>query len=275
MFKLFKVDDPEGADLSFWEHLDLLRSRLLRIAAVFVLLLIVAFAFGDELMILITGPKSGWFPTNRFFAWLSDETGKEFLRINSSPLTLINTTMAGQFNLHIRLAFSTALILSIPYIVWELWGFIRPVLTERERHKARFFVLEVSLCFIVGALFGYFALAPLSIDFLSTYSMGDQLTNMIDVGSYMSLISNMVFVCGAIFLLPILSRMLAKMGVLSSGFMRKYRRHAIVILAIFAAFITPPDAMSMMLVLVPLYGLYELSVYIVVRVERANYRLKK
>ena len=265
---MFRVDEPEDADMSFWEHLDPLRPRLLRVVAAFVIFLVAAFALGDELMLLITAPKSEWFPTNRLFAWLAERSNKEFLRINSEPLTLINTAMAGQFNLHIRLAFYTALLLIIPYSLWELWGFIRPALTKQEQHKSRFFVFEVSLCFFVGVLFGYFALAPLSVNFLASYSMGDQLTNMIDISSYMSLIANMVFACGVIFLLPILSRILAKMGLLRAAFMRKYRRHAIVILAILSAFITPPDVASMMLVLLPLYALYELSIYIVVRSER-------
>ncbi len=258
--------------MSFWEHLDHLRPRLLRVVVAFVVFILAAFAFGDELMLLITAPKSEWFPTNRLFAWLAEVSNKEFLKINATPLTLINTAMAGQFNLHIRLAFSTALLLIIPYSLWELWGFIRPALTKKEQHKSRFFVFEVSICFIVGALFGYFALTPLSVNFLANYSMGDQLTNMIDISSYLSLVMNMVFACGIIFLLPILSRILAKMGLLTANFMRKYRRHAIVILAILAAFITPPDVASMMLVLFPLYGLYELSVFIVARAEAAYNR---
>ena len=151
--------------------------------------------------------------------------------------------------------------------MWELWGFIRPALTEQEQHKSRFFVFEVSSCFFVGALFGYFVISPLSVNFLASYSMGDQLTNMIDISSYLSLVLNMVFVCGVIFLLPVLSRTLAKMGFLTAGFMRRYRRHAIVVLAILSAFITPPDAASMMLVLVPLYTLYELSIALVAHTE--------
>ena len=272
MFKLFRADGPDGGDMSFWEHLDQLRPRLLRSGLAFVLFMLLAFLFGDELMTLITAPKAEWFPTNRLFAWLAESSNKEFLKINTEPLTLINTAMAGQFNLHIRLAFNTALLLVVPYSLWELWGFIRPALTAEEQRKSRFFVFEVSLCFFVGALFGFFALAPLSINFLGSYSMGDQLTNMIDISSYLSLVLNMVFACGVIFLLPILSRILAKMGILTAAFMRRYRRHAIVILAILSAFITPPDVASMMLVLAPLYGLYELSIYIVVRAEKNRNR---
>ena len=268
MFDLLKTNESEDSDMSFWEHLDHLRPRLLRVAIAFVAFMVVAFIFGDELMLLIAGPKSSWFPTNRLFAWLAERSGNDFLRINATDLSLINTEMAGQFNLHIRLAFNTALLLIIPYALWELWGFIRPALTDQEQRKSRFFVFEVSLCFIIGACFGYFVISPLSVNFLASYSMGDQLANMIDISSYLSLVLNMVFVCGVIFLLPILSKILAKMGILTAKFMRRYRRHAVVVLAILAAFITPPDVASMMLVLAPLYGLYELSIALVARTEK-------
>ena len=268
MFELFRVSEPEDGDMSFWEHLDHLRPRLLRVAVAFVVFLIAAFAFGDELMVLITAPKLEWFPTNRLFAWMAEATDREFLRINAEPLSLINTAMAGQFNLHIRLAFYTALLLIIPYSLWELWGFIRPALTKQEQHKSRFFVFEVSLCFFVGALFGYFALTPLSVNFLAGYNVGNTISNMIDVSSYMSLVLNITFVCGLIFLLPILANILSGMGLLTADFMRKYRRHAIIVLAILAAFVTPPDAVSMVLVLIPLYGLYELSISVAARGER-------
>ncbi len=269
MFELFRVDEPEDGDMSFMEHLDHLRPRLLRAVVALFVFIIVAFAFGDELMAVIMGPKSEWFPTNRLFAWLAESSGKEFLRINSGELTLINTAMAGQINLHIRMAFYTAILLAVPYLLWELWGFVKPALTREEQRKSRFFVLEVSLCFFVGVLFGYFVLSPLSVNFLGSYSMSEQLSNMIDISSYMSLISNMVFVCGVIFLLPILSRVLARMGVLTAAFMRKYRRHAIVVLAVLAALVTPPDVASMVLVMIPLYALYEFSIHIVAGVEKS------
>ena len=268
MFDLFRVNGPDDGDMSFVEHLDHLRPRLLRAVVALFVFMVTAFAFGDELMMIITGPKSEWFPTNQFFAWLAERSGKDFLRINSEELTLINTTMAGQFNLHIRMALYTSIILAVPYLLWELWGFVKPALTQKEQQKSRFFVLEVSLCFFIGVLFGYFILSPLSINFLGSYSMAGELSNMIDISSYMSLISNLVFVCGVIFLLPILSRVLARMGILSSSFMRKYRRHAIIVLAVLAALITPPDVASMVLVMIPLYALYEFSIGIVARVEK-------
>lgn len=269
---LFKVSEPEEIDMSFWEHLDALRPRIMRSVVALFVFMVVAFLFGDALMTLITGPMSSWFPTNRFFAWLADVTSSDVLRINSNPIQLINTAMAGQFNLHLSMAFHTALLLVIPYILWELWGFISPALTGRERRRGRFFVLEVSMWFLMGVCFGYFMLAPLSVNFLSGYTVSSSIANMIDISSYMSLVLNMTFVCGLIFLLPVLARLLSGMGLLTADFMRKYRRHAIIVLALLSAFVTPPDAVSMVLVLIPLYGLYELSIWVAERGERRYQR---
>ena len=265
---LFKVSEPEEVDMSFWEHLDALRPRIMRSAVALFSFMVIAFIFGGKLMEVITGPMSEWFPTNRLFAWLAEELSSEVLRINSNPVQLINTAMAGQFNLHLSIAFHTALLLVIPYLLWELWGFIRPALTASEQRRGRFFVLQVSLCFFTGVTFGYFMLAPLSVNFLSNYTVSGEIANMIDISSYMSLVLNMTFVCGLIFLLPVLSSILSRMGLLTADFMRKYRRHAIVVLAVLAAFVTPPDAVSMILVLVPLYGLYELSIYVAAHGEK-------
>ncbi len=265
---LFKVSEPEDVDMSFWEHLDALRPRIMRAAVAMFVFMVAAFIFGEQLMKIVTGPMSAWFPTNRLFAWLAEELSSEVLRINSDPVQLINTAMAGQFNLHLSLAFNTALLLAIPYLLWELWGFVSPALTSKEQHSGRFFVLQVSACFFTGVLFGYFMLAPLSVNFLSTYRVSSEIANMIDISSYMSLVLNMTFVCGLIFLLPILTSLLSGMGLLTADFMRKYRRHAVIILALLAAFVTPPDAVSMVLVLIPLYGLYELSIGVAVRGEK-------
>lgn len=267
---LFKVSEPEELDMSFWEHLDALRPRIMRSVVAMFLFMVIAFFFGGQLMQVITGPMESWFPTNRLFAWLADELSSEVLRINSNPVELINTAMAGQLNLHLSIAFHTALLLTIPYLLWELWGFVRPALSDSAQRSSRFFVLQVSLCFFTGVFFGYFMLAPLSVNFLSTYMVSDQISNMIDISSYMSLVLNMTFVCGLIFLLPILASLLSGMGLLTANFMKKYRRHAIIILAVLAAFVTPPDAVSMVLVLIPLYGLYELSIGVAARGEKRH-----
>jgi sec-independent protein translocase protein TatC len=265
---LFKVSEPEEIDMSFWEHLDALRPRIMRSVVAMLIFMIAAFLFGDALMKVVTGPMSAWFPTNRFFAWMADAMSSDVLRINSDPVQLINTAMAGQLNLHLSIAFHTALLLAIPYLLWEFWGFVRPALSRSEQQRGRFFVLRVSMFFFTGVLFGYFVLAPLSVNFLSGYRVSESIANMIDISSYMSLVLNMTFVCGVIFLLPVLASLLSGMGLLTADFMRNYRRHAIIVLAVLAAFVTPPDAVSMILVLIPLYGLYELSISVAARGEK-------
>ena len=255
----------DAGEMSFFEHLDALRPRLVRSALALVLLMIVCFAAKDLLMFIIMGPESAWFPTNRLFAHLADLLSSDVLRINSRSLTLINTTMAGQFNLHLSLAFHAALIFTIPYILWELWGFVKPALTERELRASRLMILWVTLCFLTGVLFGYFVLAPLSVNFLSGYTVSAEIDNMIDIGSYLSLVLSLTFISGIIFLLPVLTDVLARAGLLTAAFMKRYRRHARVVLAAMSAVITPPDAVSMILVLLPMYGLYELSIRIAAR----------
>lgn len=264
---IFGSGKGEDAEMPFFGHLEALRPRLIRSAIVVAVLACAAFACKNLLMAVLTGPELPTFPTNRLFAWLADALSSDTLRINSRPVMLINTTMAGQFNLHLSLSLYTALILSVPYIMWELWGFVRPALTERERKAGRMFVFNVSLCFFVGVLFGYFVIAPLAVNFLAGYTVSTSISNMIDVSSYLSMVLNIVFAGGVVFLLPVAVDILARAGVVTAAFMRRFRRHAIVVLAVLSALITPPDAASMVLVLLPLYGLYALSIRIAARYE--------
>ena len=208
------------------------------------------------------GPKSPDFITNELMYRLAEKTGSEVLKINQEPVTLINTSMAGQFNMHLLTAFYVALIVAIPYLLFELWLFVRPALTISERRSSTRFILYIVLCMAIGIAFGYFILAPLSVNFLTGYVVSSDISNMIDVSSYISLVANMVLVCAVIFELPVAVHFLSMTGLITAQFMKRYRRHAIVVLAIGAAIITPPDIMSMILVIIPLYLLYELSIKI-------------
>ena len=248
--------------MSFFEHLDELRPRIVRSVIAVAVLMVAAFLAKDAIMAIVMGPKSPDFPTNAAMGMLADATGSDALRINSGDLTLINTSMAGQLNMHIMIAFYAALILSLPYVLFELWGFVKPALNDNELKNGRIFFFNVTLCMIVGVLFGYFVLAPLSVNFLGGYTVSDEIRNLIDVGSYMSL------VCALVFELPVLVYFLSRLGILTAAFMRKYRRHAIIILAVGAAIITPPDIISMILVVIPMYLLYELSIGIATRNEK-------
>lgn len=249
-------------DMTFFEHLDALRPGLIRSVVLLLVAMVVAFIFKEPIMNCIMGPKSPDFITNELMYRLAEKTGSEVLKINQEPVTLINTSMAGQFNMHLLTAFYVALIVAIPYLLFELWLFVRPALTISERRSSTRFILYIVLCMAIGIAFGYFILAPLSVNFLTGYVVSRDISNMIDVSSYISLVANMVLVCAVIFELPVAVHFLSMTGLITAQFMKRYRRHAIVVLAIGAAIITPPDIMSMILVIIPLYLLYELSIKI-------------
>lgn len=257
-------------EMTFFEHIDALRPHLVRAAAVLFIIMIAAF-FGNKFVIdiILMSPKSPDFITNRLFCdlsyWITDT---DRLCINNIQFNMINTSLGGQFNLQMQVALVTAIVVAVPYLLWELWRFVLPALTEHERRNSRMFVFYVSLCFMVGLSFGYFLIVPLSINFLSGWQASAYITNMIDVKSYLSLVLQVSLTCAAVFQLPLLIYFLTRIGIVSSAFLKKYRRHAVLILAILSMIITPPDLFSMVLVLIPLYSLYELSIWLSMRVER-------
>ena len=249
-------------DMTFFEHLDELRPGLMRSVAILLVAMVAAFLFKEPIMDAVMGPKSPDFISNRVMFELAERTGSEVLKINQSPVTLINTTMAGQFNMHLLMSFYVALLIAIPYLMFELWLFVCPALTPSEKRTSSKFILYIVLCMAVGIWFGYFILAPLSVNFLSNYVVSSDITNMIDVGSYIKLVANLTLVCALIFELPVAMHFLSRTGLITAEFMKRYRRHAVVVLAVCAAIITPPDIVSMILVIIPLYLLYELSIKI-------------
>lgn len=269
--------------MTFFEHLEDLRPHLMRGAGALFIIAIVAFIFkGFIIDTLLFAPSTPEFVTNRwlcemgyrlndFVGWLGGLFGAEWstdptvLCLNQNSVTIVNNKLVGQFNLHIKVAMATGLAMGIPYFLWEIWQFVRPALTSDERKGTRLFVLWVSLCFFVGALFGYFVITPLSLHFFLNYSASSSITNLIDIQSYFSQVIGIPLGTGLIFQLPLLVYFLTRIGIVSPAFLRKYRRHAVVLLACLAAIITPPDIFSMILVMLPLYGLYELSIFLSAR----------
>lgn len=249
----------DANDMTFYEHLDAMRPGLMRSVTMLVVLMVGAFMCKDWIMGIIMAPKTPGFSVN---------TLMERIDGGSTSIELINTALAGQFNMHILMSFYAALLLTLPYILFEIWLFVRPALTEKEIHAGRFFFFSTGGCMLIGVAFGYFILAPVAVHFLGGYVLSGQITNMIDVRSYISVVMNMIITCAVVFELPVLVYFLSRLGVLTSSFMRRYRRHAIVILAIAASIITPPDIVSMILVMCPLYLLYELSICIAGNNER-------
>lgn len=255
--------------MTFLQHLEELRWHIIRSLIAVVLGAIVAFVFKSIIFDhILLAPKNPDFITNRLLCRLADLVNVPVLCINQKPLQLISIKMSGQFTTHINIALVSGLILSFPYIFWEFWRFFRPALYEKERKYARGAVSSASVLFMTGILFGYFVIAPLSINFLSTYRVSETVQNQININSYIGSLTSVVLAAGITFELPIIVFFLSRIGVLTPEFMRRYRKHAIVVILIVAAIITPPDVFSQILVTIPLIFLYEVSIFISVRVYK-------
>ena len=260
------------SEMSFFDHIDVLRKHLLRALLVVVLITIAAFWFYDFIFnTVIMGPKSPDFWTYRMMCKLVNifpSLGSDFC-ITEIKGKIINTEMAGQFTLQINSCIMTGVVFGIPYILFELWLFIKPALHDKEKKSARGFVFFSSSLFLIGVLFGYFIICPLSINFLTNFSVSPMIENTFTIDSYLSSVATLTIGTGIIFELPVLIYILSMFGIMTPAFMRASRRYAIVIILIIAAIVTPtPDMMTMLVVAFPLFILYELSIFISANIER-------
>jgi len=263
-----KNKDTEG-DMTFLQHLEELRWHIIRAVIAIVAGAIVAFMFKNFIFdTVILAPNNPDFVTNRLLCRLADAVNAPALCINQNPIDLISIKMSGQFTTHINISLVAGLIMAFPYVFWEFWSFFRPALYEKERKYARGAVTMASLLFLTGILFGYFIITPLSINFLGSYRVSDLVNNQINITSYIGSVTSVALSAGITFELPIVVFFLARIGVVTPEFMRKYRKHSIVVVLIVAAVITPPDVFSLILVSIPLILLYELSIFIAARVVR-------
>lgn len=230
--------------MTFWDHLDELRSRLWRILAMVVIVMVLCFFFKEQLFAIVLGPKPEY-------------------------LQLINVELTQQFLIHMRVALWAGLIIASPYIIYEVFAFIAPGLYENERRITICAVVISYLLFVSGVLLSYFAIFPITVDFLGSYQVADYVTNTITLSSYISVMGIMCLLMGVVFELPVLCWLLAKVGLLKASFMRHYRSHAVVVILILAAVITPTgDPFTLSLVSIPIYLLWELSILIVKKVEK-------
>lgn len=251
---------------SFWEHLDVLRVAIVKIVAVAVVFGIAAFCFKDELFAVVLAPKNDGFVTYRLFnriaAWAGGETG-------SFAVQLINTGLAQQFIIHMKTALCAGVLCASPYILYQLFRFVSPALYANERKYVVRVVGGGYAMFVVGVLVSYFLIFPLTFRFLGTYQVSGEVANLITLDSYISTLVLMCLSMGIVFEIPILSWLFAKLGFLSAGFMRRYRKHAIVIILVVAAIITPTsDVFTLSLVALPMWLLYEMSILLVDRVKK-------
>ena len=257
----------DEAEMTFGEHLDELRKILMRVICIFGALFCVLFALKGIVLDVVLAPILENFPTNRFFNYMAEMMGSEALKISPDNVELYNTKMAGQFLLHIKSSLVGAFVIAFPYLIWELWLFVKPALPPHQRKKSFRYVLETPVWFLLGLLFGYFIIAPLAINFLGNYQVSEQINNIIGVDSFMNTVISVSFAAAIAFQLPLLIRLLATMGIVTSEGMRQYRKVAVAALLIFAAIITPPDVVSQVLIFVPCYVLYEYGIGIAARIE--------
>lgn len=257
----------DEAEMTFGEHLDEIRKILVRVALIFALLFIVLFAMKGIVLDIVFAPIRENFPTNRLFNFLADLMGSDTLRIHPDNVELFNNKMAGQFMLHIKSSFIGAFIIAFPYLIWELWLFVKPALPASQRKQSIRYAVETPVWFVMGLLFGYYIIAPLAINFLGNYQVSDQISNIIDVSSFLTTVLSVSFAAAIAFQLPLLIRLLATIGILTSSGMRQYRKIAAAALLIFSAIITPPDVVSQVLIFFPCYALYEYGIRIAARIE--------
>ncbi len=256
--------DEEDEGMSFLDHLEILRWHLIRIVIALLVFGIVAFVFkGIVFDTIILAPAFNDFVTYQLLCDLSQWLNLgENLCFKDLKFELINLTMAGQFSMHILVSVVAALVISFPYILYELWRFIKPALKKSEKNYAKGIVFWGSLLFLTGVAFGYYVITPMSVQFLGGYRVSDLVHNQISLKSYISTVSTITLATGLIFQLPIVVYFLSKVGLVTPHLMKTYRRHAIIAVLILSAIITPPDITSQVLVSIPLVILYEISIII-------------
>jgi sec-independent protein translocase protein TatC len=265
------TNESSNDEMSFLDHLEVLRWHLIRSISAILIAAIGAFIFkGFVFDTVIFGPKRADFITYRLLCKMSDFFSELLpslfpngaICIGQDLPDLVNLTMAGQFSAHILTAIVAGIIIAFPYLIWEVWRFIAPGLKASERKYARGFVLATSFLFMCGVCFGYFVISPLSINFFLNYQVSDAVLNNPTLSTYISLVTTVALACGAVFELPVAVFFLTRAGVLSPKVLRAFRRHAIVSALVLSAVITPPDIFSQILVTIPILILYEISIWI-------------
>lgn len=257
----------DGKEMSFLDHLEELRYSLMRSVIAIIVVSIVVFVFKDFVFDdIIFAPRRIDFVSYRGWCWLSHAIGLgDALCVKSVDYSIINTTMMGKFTAHLLVSIIGGFIVSFPYVFWQFWSFVKPGLRSNEVKAVRGITLYVALLFFLGVAFGYFVIAPLSLQFLGNYELSD-VQSTITIMSYMKLVASISLATGIIFQLPIAVYFLTRAGLVTPELLKKFRRHALVVVLILAAIITPPDLTSQILVAMPVLLLYEVSIVISRRV---------
>lgn len=256
-----KPQEEGSGLLTFGGHLEVFRKMLFRIILVVVTLGIIIFCFKQETFEIILAPHNSDFHTFRFIENFLNSIGWEF-HFQQYDIPLISTELSAQFMTHITVSCILAVLLASPYIVFELFRFISPALYESEKRYSYLVAGVIYFLFILGLLMSYFVLMPISFQFLATYQVNESITNTITLDSYISTFTTLTFMMGVVFQLPVFTFVLGKMGFVTASLMKKYRKYAFVLIMVIAAIITPPDLFTLVLVTLPIYALYEVSIWV-------------
>ena len=266
-----EAPEEKANQLSFLEHLEVMRWMLMRIVIAIMIFGIAVFSYTDYLFDkVIFAPLHTDFWTYEKLCWAThklNELVPSFFNADAGcfealSLKVIAPKMTTQFMTALLMAFIGGIIFAFPYIIWELWRFIKPALYGKEQKRARGIVIWTSALFLMGILFGYYFIAPLSIHFLGNFAISTQVENLPRLNSYMGILASTTLAAGVMFELPVLVYFLARISLITPEFMRNYRRHAVVVTLLLSAIITPPDIFSQILISIPILILYELSIYI-------------
>ena len=256
--------------LTFGGHLEVLRRMLFRIIAVVMVLAIAIFCFKDKTFEFLLAPSQWNFVTYRYIEKFLHRLGSDFT-FSEYHINLIATELSSQFMTHITTAVYLGVLGASPYILYELFRFVSPALYENERRYSVQVAGIIYVLFILGVLMSYFVLFPISFRFLGTYSVSAKVVSNITLDSYISTFVSLTLVMGVVFQLPVIAFFLGKMGVITSSMLARYRKHAFIVIMMVAAVITPPDLMTLILVTIPLYLLFELSIRVIRIVDRGKY----
>jgi sec-independent protein translocase protein TatC len=267
-------ENKDGTEMSFFDHLEELRWHIIRSLASIVIFTVAAWIFREEIFgIVIMGPTKVDFYTNQILCKIAAETGMSSLCMQKADFILQSREVSGQFMMALTQSIIVGLLFAFPYAFFEIWRFVTPGLKNKELKAARGAVFWVSILFFLGVAFGYFVVAPMAINFLANFKLDPSIQNQFDINDYISLLSMLTLACGLTFQLPMIAYVLSQVGILTPSFMREYRKHAIVVILLVAALITPsPDMISQMLVALPLFGLYEISIGVSGRVLKRKMR---
>lgn len=260
-------DDSSQGLLTFGGHLEVLRRMLFRILGVVIVLATIIFCFKKETFTIILAPHKSDFCTFNWIEALLKYFGFDF-HFTEYNIPLINTELSAQFMTHITVSCILAFLLASPYILFELFRYISPALYEREKKYSYLVSGIIYFLFLLGLAMSYFILFPISFQFLSTYQVDEEIVNTITLDSYISTFTTLTFLMGIVFQLPVFAYVLGRMGLINADVLKSYRQYAFIFIMVIAAIITPPDIFTLVLVTIPIYGLYELSIMVLKRMEK-------